>query len=490
MKKAVFCLFVVAALMFSILGGCAVSSGAGNASNDSVPDGFTESQYQTMELYEGEVVFQPVLNVFSAGGDIVCKIVNNMDSELRLKAGEMHIETEINGKWYEIPSQFKGEAVGDDSYTRVFEGYVFPCVLSADLGEYINRAGHYRVIRPVFGEESVICCEFYISESESETALAELLPESPFVLADEDYLDFNVSEKCSLDALGNPAFEFEVTNSSDAEITIGEYYYIEVLIDGKWLLTPADGADDVAWYLAPDGSQSFTAHLISTRGDRIFDWPENARYRIIKPVTTADDARVFCASSEFGCVKPASSTEEALRNIYGENLLCEDGEFFFSCNRKYNAEGLKTSLTGLDDTYIDNGLPYSLSVDGVSVLSRDDDLDGMMQLEITFTNDSDSTLSTESEFRIEQELDGEWYYCAAAFDDSVEDYFEPHESASRSCSLANRVYTLEGQRTEEWVNFAPGHYRVLKKVGLASSGSGKFAYVSAELTIRPDGSVI
>lgn len=179
------------------------------------------------------------------------------------------------------------------------------------------------------------------------------------------------------------------------------------------------------------------------------------------------------------------SPEGVLRNIYGENLLCEDGEYFLVINK-----GLEISLTGLDDACIDNSLPYSLSVDGTSYLSRDDDLDGMMELNITFTNDSDRTLSTESAFRIEQELDSKWYYCAATYDDSIEDYFEPNESVSRSCSLANRVYDSEGQRTEEWVNFAPGHYRVLKKVGLSSDGSGKAAYVSAEFTILPDGTII
>lgn len=179
------------------------------------------------------------------------------------------------------------------------------------------------------------------------------------------------------------------------------------------------------------------------------------------------------------------SPEGVLRNIYGENLLCGDGEYFLVINK-----GLEISLTGLDDACIDNSLPYSLRVDGISYLSREDDLDGMMELNITFTNDSDRTLSTDSVFRIEQELDGEWFYCPATYDDSIEAYFEPHESVSWSCSLANRVYTSEGERTNDWVNFEPGHYRVLKKVGLTSDGTGRAAYVSAEFTILPDGTII
>lgn len=301
MNRKIFALLLVLVLCLSF-SACGI---VGQAA-EPVPEGFTETQYETMELYDGggDVTFYPLFTSFPANSNIVCFVYNNLPSDLLLKAGVTHIETEIGGKWYEIPCQFEYEEPAANARTTIPRGSVFGCNLSADLGEYVNRAGHYRVIRPLYKEDSVLCCEFYITEDESKTDYINSLPESPFVLT-EGCLDYEVSTKCCLGALGDQQFSYTITNLTDGVITTGEGIFLEILSDGKWCLTPLDGADAMAYTPDPGKSLDFTAYLRTswnyiTPNSRIeLDWPEDAEFRIVKDVTTADGSRIFCASEPF-----------------------------------------------------------------------------------------------------------------------------------------------------------------------------------------------
>lgn len=300
MNRKIFALLLVLSLSLSL----AACGTAGQAA-EPVPEGFTESQYETMELYDGDVSFYPLFTSFPQNSNIVCYIFNNMSSKLRLEPGVPHIETEINGKWYEIPSQVYHETPPSNAQVMVFAGEFRSCNISEDLGEYINRAGHYRVIRPLYKEDSVLCCEFYITDDESQFDFMSCLPESPFTLTD-GYLGYEVSTECSLGALGDQQFSYTITNLTDDVLTTGEGIFLEILSDGKWHLTPPDGADAVAYMSEPGKSMGFTAYLRTswfyvTPADGIItlDWKEDAEFRIVKDVTTADGSRVFCASEPF-----------------------------------------------------------------------------------------------------------------------------------------------------------------------------------------------
>lgn len=291
------------AICIPLLSGCVTNDlQADDDALDTIMNGLVPSSFTDDQFVSGNgIQFQTLMQVYPVGADISCRIVNNHSTDLHLSY-ETYFEIEIGGVWYNIPSEFKSEESGEDTGFTVYgnnEGYF---AVTQHILSYKDRESHYRVVKRLYGDEGAYKCEFWIAADWEDLPLEEVLQKTPFEDLDsgERMADIVVNPEYSVTESGDWAFDYTIMNLSETTIEFGLEYYVEILLNGYWYVTPMDGWDQPLYGLEPGGSIILRAYLINDTKQSAADfgsgyiiftgmqfiWPAG-EYRLVKPISAA-----------------------------------------------------------------------------------------------------------------------------------------------------------------------------------------------------------
>ncbi len=168
------------------------------------------------------------------------------------------------------------------------------------------------------------------------------------------------------------------------------------------------------------------------------------------------------------------SSINILKDIYGANYIYTEGNHYYT--NQFLDKSLFVDLAGIEDSLINNALPYTFTIGGFSFWSSDDGLNGTKVVDVLFTNHSSYDLNVSPDYRIEQKINGVWFSCRHV-QSAVHgfEYIPAGESVMHKFVLSYLLDPYNDRSKPVFKEFINGEYRILRKV---ESGF----YISIEFT--------